>query len=58
MSLTLDEVKRELIVSPVQDTKVWPMQEPELLVGMNHENSHGELLASLLDGETNGLYAR
>ena len=51
VSLTLDETEHVLIVSPVQERKIWPFNEAQLLEGMKPENAHGELLAPLLENE-------
>lgn len=51
VSLTVDEAEHVLIVSPIQERKVWPFNEAQLLEGMNSENVHGDLLAPLLESE-------
>lgn len=53
VSLELDEVEHVLIVSPIQQKKIWAFKESELLDGMRPENAHAELLTSPLDSEIN-----
>ncbi len=51
VSLYLDETTKALTIKNVEEKEAWPFKEADLLVGMNAENSHAELLAPLLESE-------
>jgi len=51
VSLNLDKKNKVLTVKNIEKKEAWPFKEADLLVGMNAENSHSDLLTPLLESE-------